>query len=171
MVPVLGDAALKFPKLLGCRTAPKGLGTVYICDCASCFWLKEYVLRAVRRGNGPLAEPGKYAEELTRSKNKRKRNKRKHHNKGKGGYPAENAKQAQSSKASLPTLSSSEDYTAPSTDCVRGRWARWVHPWDANDIREVESFGLPDGFVSLPDGSVAVAKHHQLVKSKSAYAS
>ena len=67
LVPLLRSGAFSPPRLLGCRTAPEGLDSVADCLCTSCFWLKEYVMRASRRGNGPMDTQGSGGIELLQS--------------------------------------------------------------------------------------------------------
>lgn len=137
-VPTMGAEVFKTPRLLGVRGAPRGLGSMYSCGCESCFNLKEYVLRSCRRGNGALAPAGHYDEEVRKAEKKRKRNKRKHDRQRKDGpAPKEPGH----------------------LDCIRGEWKVWMGPKSPQDTRDIYTFGVPDGFCSLTDGSVVATEH------------
>lgn len=141
VVPLMGAAGLDTPKLLGYRRAPQGLGTCYSCDCESCFWLKEYVMRAHGRGNGPLDATGTRAEELNSREIKRRRNKRKHVRSRFKDAPHKAAEHLQKLKSdtTVPKLEDGSDHQTPSADCIRGVWSRWLGPRNADDTRNVDS--------------------------------
>ena len=166
-LPRLGEeAAWRFPKLLGHRLAPTGLGTCEKCYCQSCFRMKEFFMRSYARGNKPIKKEGRYESALADLEKARMAAEM--HREGvqqwqvfsQNGH-ARSARRTQfpaAGAAFIPTENDTSRHSIPPAACIHGTWAEWSGPKSAEDSRKLESFGVPSGFVSHTDGSVVVVE-------------
>lgn len=159
VVPKMGSAALRPPKLLGVRVAPVSIGKCFSCNCDSCFWMKEYALRAYDRGNGRIAEVGSRRDELVQLELARLEAERMV-----GGGGGSDRAEDQVRLASLAKRT--PEHTKPSESCVRHEgWRVWLGPKSPADKRDIHTFGVPLFFKSHSDGTLVTAKDFDCIEA------